>query len=295
MKIILIIVFVFLRGSNGVQNVYTKEEYEAFYNWRYQYDKTTFFRAAGQVKSDMETIINDYRAIKEHNGKFKKGNETYYQDLWKKSALDESSRKKITSGFNLIDFNAIFAPKTASRMFQKSRFADLFTVKQANFSAAPNSLDWREYNVVSPVQDQLYECASCWSFSAVAAIESAYALTTGKVVKLSEQQLVDCNFNAVTGNWGCWVNRSNIIFVGVFFQKKSFKGGWMAAAFAYLVISNGLTNESDYPYTDTKNPCQFNASLSQVAVGSFVILPTRDEEVLKRTVAAVGPISVRKN
>ena len=69
----------------------------------------------------------------------------------------------------------------------------------------------------------------------------------------------------------------------------------MAAAFAYLVVSNGLTNGSNYPYTDTKNPCQFNASLSQVFVSSFVILSTRDEEALKRTVAAVGPISVRKN
>ena len=205
MKIIFIIIFISLREGRGVQNVYTKEEYEAFYNWRNQYDRSTFFRAAGQSKSDIDIVIGDYRVIKEHNEKYKDGNETYYQDLWKKSALGTSSRKKITTGFNLIDFNEMFAPKSTSRMFQKSRFTDLFNVKQANFSAAPDSLDWRDYNVVLPIQDQLFECASCWSFSAVSVIESAYALSTGKIVKLSEQQLIDCNFNAITGNWGCWV------------------------------------------------------------------------------------------
>lgn len=56
----------------------------------------------------------------------------------------------------------------------------------------PAELDWRTKNVLNPVQNQA-TCGSCWAFSAVAAMESRYALSKGgSLMKLSEQQLVDC-------------------------------------------------------------------------------------------------------
>lgn len=57
---------------------------------------------------------------------------------------------------------------------------------------------------VSPVKDQ-GACGSCWAFSAIGALEGAYALknpsTKGVVQEFSEQQLVDCDTK--TGNEGC--------------------------------------------------------------------------------------------
>lgn len=66
------------------------------------------------------------------------------------------------------------------------------------YSASEVNIDWREKYVVEDVVNQ-GTCGSCYAFSTIAAAESAYAIKTGELYKLSEQHIVACD----TVNYAC--------------------------------------------------------------------------------------------
>lgn len=101
----------------------------------------------------------------------------------------------------------------------------------------PASIDWRDQKKVNPVKDQ-GQCGSCWAFSANGAMESRYAIKSGNLISVSEQQLVDCANKTTYLSEGC-------------------NGGEMYTSFDYAK-DNGMMLESDYPYTAKDGACAFD-------------------------------------
>jgi C1A family cysteine protease len=109
----------------------------------------------------------------------------------------------------------------------------------------PSSIDWRSKGVVSSVQDQ-GQAGTCYSFSTTAAIETALAIKSGVLTKMSEQQIVDCS-TLKNGGPNMGVN-----------------GGQIAPTFKWVGDNNGLCKEDSYPYvsgtTKTTGTCQKTCS-----------------------------------
>jgi len=134
----------------------------------------------------------------------------------------------------------------------------------------PATVDWRTKGIVTDVKNQ-GQCGSCWAFSAIASLEGQHANATGKLVSLSEQELVDCS--TAEGNQGC-------------------NGGLMDQAFTYIQKNKGVDTEASYPYEAADKTCRFKkANIGATLIG-FKDIATGDENALKEAAAAIGPISV---
>ena len=58
----------------------------------------------------------------------------------------------------------------------------------------PASVNWTAAGKTTPVKDQ-GQCGSCWAFATIVAVEGDYAVNRGTVVSLSEEQVVQCDYN----------------------------------------------------------------------------------------------------
>jgi cathepsin L len=135
---------------------------------------------------------------------------------------------------------------------------------------APESLDWREKNVVNAIKDQ-GQCGSCWAFSIVQSVEGCYAAQKGTLYSLSEQQIVDC----VTACEGC-------------------DGGLMTAAFDWVIKhqDGGFMGEDDYPYHPYETTCAFDKSKVKVTIIGYKEIEEGSEKDLAAKCASQGPISI---
>ncbi|KAM3873507.1 cathepsin S, ortholog2, tandem duplicate 1 [Diretmus argenteus] len=137
-------------------------------------------------------------------------------------------------------------------------------------AAVPDAVDWREKGFVTSVKMQ-GSCGSCWAFSAAGALEGQLAKTTGKLVDLSPQNLVDCS--SKYGNRGC-------------------NGGFMHHAFQYVIDNHGIDSDASYPYRGVQQQCSYSPVYRSANCSQYNFVSEGNEEALKEALAVIGPISV---
>nr|AEM76722.1 cathepsin L-like proteinase [Triatoma brasiliensis] len=248
MKVLLVAVAVIaVSCANRFYNI-NPEEWETFKvvhgkNYKNQFEE--MFRR--------KIFMNNKKRIEAHNAKYEQGEVSYKMKMNHFGDLMSHEIKALMNGFKMTPNT-----KREGKIYFPSN------------DKLPKSVDWRQKGAVTPVKDQ-GQCGSCWSFSATGSLEGQIFLKKGKLVSLSEQNLMDCSKEY--GNNGC-------------------EGGLMDKAFQYVSDNKGIDTESSYPYEARDYACRFKKDKVGGTDKGYVDIPEGDEKALQNALATVGPISV---
>ncbi|RDX80579.1 Senescence-specific cysteine protease SAG39, partial [Mucuna pruriens] len=196
----------------------------------------------------------------------------FKQNVERIDAFNNATNKSYKLGVNqFADFTDEEYRAMNKIMGNTSKISRTSTFKYDQVTQVPAALDWRQGGAVTPVKEQGNNCGSCWAFSAVAAIEGITKLTTGKLISLSEQELVDCDTE--NGDAGC-------------------KGGRIDGAYQFIVQNEGIATEASYPYRAVNGNCNTIAESEHAAsITGYEDVPVNDEASLLKAVAN-QPVSV---
>ena len=129
-----------------------------------------------------------------------------------------------------------------------------------------SSFDWRDYDGVTPADDQL-DCGSCWAFAACGATEAHIRINEGVILDLSEQQSIDCNFAG-----------------------SDCDGGWSGETYKLHMDPGGVTEEC-YPYrAENGTSCRQN-QCEKVAIIDGYTYVSSSVASIKYAVETYGPVS----
>jgi len=147
-----------------------------------------------------------------------------------------------------------------------------------SLSSLPSKIDWRTSNIITSVKDQ-GNCGSCWSFATAEMVETYWAMSTGELPTLSEQQILDCteNTNQCGGTGGCG-------------------GGTPEIAYEQIIAQGGLASEWTYPYLSYWGHdmnCTFSAQKTPAAavLKGYTVLPSNDYNSVMGAIIS-GPLAV---
>ena len=142
------------------------------------------------------------------------------------------------------------------------------TCSSTPVNSIPAIVDWRNptsrlpNGAVTPVKQSGF-CGGVSVFASTAALESAHAIATGKLVSLSEQQLIDCSSSL---HLGC-----NHVYAEQIFD--------------YVINNHGVCNETAYPYTGSSGQCAAANCLPVATISSYIFVQSNNETALQAAVA----------
>lgn len=223
-----------------------------FSQWKEQHGKS--YESANAEAAALEAFSTNEAIIHSHNAK--NLSYTLGHNEWSDMTWSEFSTTVMSELF--LNRN----PKNARRIHLKDTEHAL---------AIPSEVDWVAQGAVTKVKNQA-RCGSCWAFSTIGAVEGGLAISTGKLVSLSEEELVQCDTN---GDHGC-------------------SGGLMDNAFEWIAVGHPLCTEEEYPYTSgagITGTCNKNACSGSVMLTAHKDVPIDDEDALMAAVAQ-NPVSV---
>jgi len=230
---------------------YTGEQAEALFNaWSTQHGKSY---TDSQVKARFAAFRANLEFVAAHNEAAANGLHTYTVEMNQFADLTAEEYKATYLGFR---FNGNNAASNNTKALSGN---------------APAAIDWRTKGAVTPVKNQ-GQCGSCWSFSATGALEGANFIKSGKLVSLSEQELLDCD----TVDSAC-------------------NGGLMDNAFDFVKGNGGIDSEDDWKYLARQTiffKCTKSHEAKKVATCTgHTDVPTNDESQLQLA-AALQPVSI---
>nr|XP_048303520.1 procathepsin L-like [Myodes glareolus] len=219
-----------------------------WHEWKTRHGKTYSMHEEGQKRAVWE---DNRKVIELHNEDYAKGVHDFSLEMNAFGDLTNTEFRELMTGFQSMGSEEM-------DVFQEPLLGDV-----------PKFVDWRNHGYVTPVKNQ-GQCGACWAFSAVGSLEGQMFRKTGRLVPLSEQNLVDCSWSY--GNSGC-------------------DGGLMEYAFQYVKDNRGLDARATYAYEARNGPCRYDPKNSAANVTGFVRIPV-SEAALMNAVATVGPVSV---
>lgn len=239
MKLIVVVVVVGLLIQSVVGS-FTESEYRAaFTGWMQEHGRaytTEEFQARYEIFRENMEYVNAWNAVNSStvlglNGMADLTNEEYQRIYLGTHYIAGAEEVNVDSRIVLPHFDALLS----------------------------DSLDWRVSGAVTSIKDQ-GQCGSCWAFSTTGSVEGAFQVSTGKLISLSEQNLMDCSSNY--GNQAC-------------------DGGLMVNAFNYIIANKGIDTETSYPYKMRKQSCLFSVNDVGATISGYKNVPAKNEGQLQ--------------
>lgn len=230
--------------------------------WGHQmYDR--FSHQYGRRHNTKEEYIN---RLEQYNGNRK------YIDTWnaERKEGDHTLGPNHMMDWTDDEYRAFSLGRKASALSSSEKAKKM--VKLTDFVSSsdflPGEVIWKGSPADSPVKDQA-ACGSCYAFSAIAALESAFSRCKGGQTLLSEQRILDCAWSEK--NTGCF-------------------GGEQVETFEYIFNGGGVSLLNDYPYRGINDFCQKEAKVIALK-GDYKIVEW-NEDAVKAALFKKGPLAV---